>query len=92
MAWDEQGNLRCGNETVYGCASFTARGSQAITDARARLHHWKIFGGDAMCPECAKPARTSRTSGSIEQDQLPGIVFPEVPKVKKTRRSKREAS
>ncbi len=92
MPWDEQGNLRCSNAGLHACSDFPGRGDRLVTDARARLHGWKIWQDQAMCPQCAKPARTSRTSSSLEQEQLPGMVFPVVPKVKAGKRGKREMS
>lgn len=74
MSWDVDGNLRCGNEKLYNCEMFPSRGSRATTDARARLHHWKVWGNDAHCPQCAKPARSAKRSGIIEQDDF-GLDF-----------------
>jgi hypothetical protein len=92
MPWDEQGNLRCGNESLYGCRHMTERGTRASTDLLARRRGWRIWGDDANCPECAKPARASRTLGSLDQEGLPGVVFPEIPQGKARKKGKREAS
>ncbi len=86
--WDGQGRLWCSNAGIYDCPPFTERGSQTSTDNHARLRGWKIFDGQAHCPECAKPARRVRASGVIEQDGLPGIVFPVVRKEGKSKKSR----
>lgn len=86
--WDQQGNLRCSNAQAFDCQVFKERGSRQTTDNSARLHGWKIFGDRAHCPECAKPARRIRVTSSIEQDGLPGIVFPAVSKESKSRKSR----
>lgn len=90
MAWDEQGNLRCGNEALYGCEHMKEQGSLAFTGMIARRRGWRIWGQDANCPTCAKPARISRT-GSIDQEGLPG--FENIPVVaKKSRKADKHIS
>jgi hypothetical protein len=84
--FDEHGRLWCDNSTAYGCEPFAERGSHVSTDNHARLRGWKIFDGHALCPECAKPARKVRASGVVEQEGLPGIVFPVVPKSKASKK------
>lgn len=91
MAWDEDGNLRCGNESLYGCEMFPSRGTRAVTDARARLHHWKVWGDEAHCPQCAKPARNVRKADIIEQEDF-GLDFGIPVEKKKSHKKVREHS
>ncbi len=90
MAWDEDGNLHCGNEQLYGCEPFPNRGGRGVTDARARLYRWRIWGEDVNCPDCSKSARGARRSGVIVQEGFP-LDFG-VPVEKKSRKKTREHS
>ncbi len=87
--WDLDGNLQCGNREQYGCLAFSAGGSRAITEDIARLKGWRVWQDSAHCPECAKPVRRTAALKILEQDALPGIEFPSIPKARKARTSDR---
>lgn len=91
MTWGEDGSLHCGNEALYGCTFLAERGSRGSTDTVARRRGWRIWGDDANCPDCSKPARRTSRTGVIEQEMLELDFGP--PAAKKTgKTSKRHIS